>query len=679
MPHLLSSLNEQEMKSMGMQLSAEDIYSINRSSLKDAVLQFGSGCTGELISPEGLLVTNHHCGFSQIQSLSTLEKNYLENGFWAKAKSEEIPCPGLTVTFIREIREVTEEVLAAVKETMDEDRRSAVIKSAVDSLEKKYTTKEFKAVIRTFYAGNKFYLYKTEVYSDIRLVGTPEESIGKFGGETDNWVWPRHTGDFSLFRIYAGKDNKPSAYATENVPYRPSHFLPVNISGVKEGDFVFVYGFPGRTNEYATSSAVQLVEEQTNPVRIAIRDLRLNIWREAMQHNDTIRLQYASKFSTVENAYKKWKGELLGFRRFHAVEDKRKEENSISNPVIRSLISEINDSIYKIRSLSLANDVYTEAFAAMEVNPFALKFKDLIRFLEADQPDRSAIEAEVSKLKKEAKGFYRNYNSGLDRKMISSMLQLIDSLLPDEFLPEAVIRIKGKENDFVDELFSKSSFVSEKELDKLMDSSEKTLLKKLRKDKLYVFATAVSVKQTAVLAEYNNQMKVINHLQRKYIASLLESAPELIRYPDANSTLRVSYGKVSGISPRDGVKYDHFTTANGIAEKNATGNSDFQVSRRLLELIDKKDYGRYGKNGRLNTAFISSLHTTGGNSGSPVLNAKGELVGINFDRIWEGVMSDYFFSEEICRNVALDTRYFLFIVDKLYGAGNLVQELKLIE
>lgn len=662
---------------MGLQLSAADIYSVNSSSLKDAVLQFGSGCTGEIISKDGLLITNHHCGYSTIQSLSTISQNYLMNGFWAKSRGEEIPCPGLTVTFIKEIRDVTTEIISGLSDRLNEDERTAALKVLTDSLEKKYKTEAYKAMIRSFYGGNQFLLFMTETFRDIRFVGAPPESVGKFGGETDNWVWPRHTCDFSLFRIYANKNNKPADYSAENIPFTPAHHLPVNVSGVKEGDFVFVFGFPGRTNEYAPAAGVKLIKEQTNPVRVSIRDLRLSVWRDFMRTNDTIRLQYSSKFSTIENSYKKWKGELLGLNRFRVIEEKKKRENSLESPAIKAILKTYEDSVNSIYSWSKANDYYAEAFSSIEITSLALKARDLMKLLDDPTTNSKLIDSEIAKIKKEAHGFFKNYSSSVDRQMTLAMLHLVDTGLANDHKPPFLDE-KRSLNDVVEDLFTGSGFRNEQEVNALF-SNVKSLRKKISKDPAYRIAIQIADKQAAVQSEYNRRNKELNRMHRMYQASLLASYPQFIRYPDANSTLRVSYGKVSSLLPRDGVKYDYHTTADGILEKSETGNPDFELDATLEKALRIRDYGKYGRDGELYTAFISSCHTTGGNSGSPVINGRGHLVGINFDRIWEGVMSDYYFSEAICRNVSLDVRYMLFIVDKVYGAGHLINEMSLVE
>ena len=677
-PQLLKELNETEMRSMGMQLSAEDLYSINHSSLKDAILQFGSGCTGEVVSAKGLFITNYHCGFFQIQSLSSIENNYIENGFWAMSSDNELPVPGLTVTFIREIRDVSEEMNATLSLVVNEDQRNTLIKSISDSLEKKYSVTGLKANIKSFYAGNKFYLFLTETFRDIRLAGAPPRSIGKFGGEKDNWIWPRHNADFGIFRIYAGKNNKPADYSKENLPYTTTTFLPINISGVKEGDFVFSFGFPGKTNEYATASALDLVVNQSNPNKIRIRDLRLSAWKEEMMKSDTVYLKYTAKYNTLENYFKKWKGELLGFNKFDIISKKRLMEESFSSEKSRNLIQQYDDTNRVFRKWSYLSDYYTEALNAIELVSYAGKYKELINLCANPKTEKQLIHAEGLKLEKSISGFYRNLDVDLDKKMCTVMMTLADSALPTEFKPEQLKVGEKSFASFADNLYSSTVFKSQKELLHLLENLTKAAAK-IKKDKAYQFAIGIHNQQKKIDANVNRLNKELARIQRLYIAELMVLKPKLVSYPDANSTLRLSYGKVLRMMPRDGLEYKFYTTATGLLEKNSTGEQEYKLPESFISLLKAKDFGRYSKNGELNVAFISSIHTTNGNSGSPVLNAKGELVGVNFDRVWEGVVSDYYYDETLSRNVSLDIRYLLFVVEKYGKAKSLLDEMTIIE
>ncbi len=689
MPQLLKELNEKEMKSMGMKLSADDIYSINHSSLKDAIVQFGGGCTGEIVSTKGLLITNHHCGFSQIQSLSTIEKNYLNDGFWANDFVDEIPCPGLTVTFIREITDVTEYILKDLEDTLNEESRIALIRLRSDSIEKTVSANR-KGIVRAFYFGNKYYLFNTEVFTDIRLVGAPPQDIGKFGGETDNWIWPRHTGDFSLFRIYADKDNLPATFSSENVPYVPLQSLKISIKGVKENDFVFVYGFPGRTNEYVLSPGLELIEKQTNPNRIAIREERLNVLRIEMAKNDTVKLQYASKFSTLENAYKKWKGEQICFKRFDILEKKKRFEKGILEKLKTKaelisdtgIVDEYRLTNRKAKELNYANDFYAEAFSGMDYLNLWNSFKPLIKLCKDEMSSDSLIRIEADKLLKGMRGFYKAINRSVDKKLCQAIFTLANNKLDRKFLPQKFNdagRSRERLNEFIEMLYEKSFIIDSSKTISLLRKFKRKDVSKISKDPFYqlnIDFAAIQTDITSQLSRFNRELSVI---QRRWMNDLLRLDSKNKLFPDANGTLRVSYGKVADMKPRDGVDYSYFTTATGILEKSITGETDYSIPPRLETLIRNKDFGVYGKNEVLPVAFIASTHTTGGNSGSPCLNAKGELIGVNFDRIWEGISSDYDYIDDYSRNVCVDIRYVLFIIDKYGEAERLIREMNIVK
>jgi hypothetical protein len=687
LPQLLKELNEGDMKSMGMQLSAEDIYSINNSSLKDAVLQFGGGCTGELISRNGLLITNHHCGFSQIQSLSTIEKNYLDSGFWAMKAEDELPCPGLTATFVREIKDVSNEVLFGINDTLNEETRNQLIKIRTDSIEKTIGS-GMKGMVRSFYHGNKYFLFIVEVFKDVRFVGAPPQSIGKYGGETDNWIWPRHTGDFALFRIYTGKDNKPADYSTENIPYKPAKFLTISIAGLEEEDFILVFGFPGRTNEYLPSSGLEVIAEQTNPNRIKIREERLSVLREAMSMNDTVRLQYASKFSSLENAYKKWKGELSGFKRFNAIGNKKLQEEKFIDDIMNIPALNGDQNIFRnykevsdnTRPINHAIDFYTEAFPGIELVNANKRFTSLIELCDNKDKNDSTIQEEVFKVKKDFRIFYKNYNEWVDKKICKSMLDLSCASLDKKYLPVELNEKRSKDgsfNEYIDELYNESLVSDSTRLMKFLSSFKRKQVKEIKEDPAYRLSASFNTVQKNLQADLGKSNRELSRLQRIYMRDLiaLDTAKKL--FPDANGTLRVSYGKVEGTEARDGVYYNYFTTGDGILEKSETGIDDYVIPQRLSTLLKIRDYGRYGAKGELPVAFIASAHTTGGNSGSPALNSKGELVGVNFDRIWEGVLSDYYYDEKYCRNICLDIRYALFIIEKYGNAKHLIEEMSI--
>ncbi len=683
-PQLLEQLNETEMRQLGMKITAEDIYSVNKTSIKDAVLQFGGGCTGELISARGLLVTNHHCGFSQVQSLSSIENNILKNGFWAMNDSSEIPCPGLTVTFVREIKDVTSIVLANVSSDLSEENRNVITKSICDSIEKANGDgKNIKAFVRSFFSGNEYFLFITQVFRDIRLVGAPPVSVGKFGGEADNWLWPRHTGDFSLFRIYCDSSNLPADYSKDNVPYTSKKFLEINIEGVKENDFTFVYGFPGRTNEYLSASSLDLIYSQSNPNKIKIRDERLNIWRTDMYSNDTIYLKYASRFKSLSNYYKKWKGENLGLKSFNVVGQKKVYESKIiveSNGKAKPILDSIEVLNVKLKPLQYNSDYFVECLLGIEIAGLSQKFHKLISLSQSDTTSKEVMDKELTRLKADYRGFHKNYSHKTDRAICLAMLKLADKSLSPEFKPSFYSMLKT-ENDFeiyVDKLFYGSLLTDTTEVLELLNSFNKRKLKRILKDDAYLFGKEINIISQSITTKMSPINVELGRLQRNYVALIRGVDKDRKFFPDANSTLRVSYGNVKGMNPSDGKKYDFFTTTDGILEKIDNSDPDFEFPAALEKLIRDKDFGAYEKNGSVPVAFLASNHTTNGNSGSPVLNANGQLIGVNYDRVWEGNMSDYFFDENTCRNIALDMHYFLFVVEKYGKAKRLIEEMTIV-
>lgn len=698
LPHLLGQLNEKEMQLMGMKISAEEIYSLNKSSLKDAVVHFGGGCTGEIISNRGLLLTNHHCGYSQIQSLSTLAENHLEKGYWASHDSLELPCKGLTATFIIETRDVTAEVLKALNPGLSAEEKDKRIRQIGDSLEKIATEgSHYKAQMKSMYAGNSFLIFISEVFTDVRLVGTPPNAVGNFGGDADNWMWPRHTGDFSLFRIYANKDNKPAPYSRENVPFHPRHHFPISLSGIQEGDFTMVFGFPGRTQTYIPSMGLDIIYSQTNPNRIGIRDVKLNIWNTAMQSNDTVKLQYASKYRSLSNHYKKWKGENMGLKKNDAVRKKIEEEKEFQKWVAASesrsreygsLLKDF-ETVYKDGKVFMnAQDYYAEALNGIELVGFVLRFQTLYDLINADKPDTAAIEKSRNKLKSDLVDFFKNYNAATDEKLMSAMLELAAPKIPDYLQPTQLKSLYARSQkdknayaSYAKQVFSQSMFVSQEKISSFLQSFSSKSIPKLEKDPAWKLARSISTAQKNQLMPLLNDFNQrLNQLQSSYMKALLEKNQGVkALYPDANSTIRVSYGKVEGMIPRDGMSYNYYSTLDGVIEKADSSDEEFTVPEKLMELYRKMDYGNYSVNGTVPVAFLASNHTTGGNSGSPVINARGELIGTNFDRIWEGVLSDLYYDENLGRNISVDIRYTLFIIEKLGGAERLIREMTLVK
>ena len=693
LPMLLKQLNEQEMQIKGLKITAEEIYSVNKNSIKDAVILFDGKCTGEIISDQGLILTNHHCGHSQIQAHSSLEHNYLRDGFWAMNRKEELPCPGLTATFIVRMDDVTNEIMKVLNDSMTEEQRNEKIKQAAFQLEKKAVEgTHYEAKVKSFFNGNDFYLIVTETFKDVRMVGAPPLSIGSFGGDTDNWMWPRHTGDFSLFRIYANKNNEAADYSADNVPFHPKYFFPICVGGVKEDDFTFVYGFPGRTQEYLTSYAVDIIANVSDPNRVKVRDQRLAIIEEAMRNDEKIHIQYSSKKSGVANAWKKWQGEASGLIRSNTVQKKQEEEKDfavwVSKDASRqakygNLLNDFKQVYDGFTPYITANDFYAEAGMGIEIINYATGFSQLIDLSKAKTRDEKAIKVEAEKLLKAAELYFKDYDAPTDKKVMAALLKLYNDNVVDSLRPSALMEIKSKYNNdyaaYADEIFKHSVFTSMETIKKILSDPTKKNLKKLAKDPAWKLAENInSTYQTKIAPTVTVRNNRLTKLNRLYMQAQLEMADGKKMYPDANLTLRIAYGNVKPYHPRDGVDYNFYTTLEGVIEKYKPKDEEFDVPAKLIQLYKQKDYGRYGVNGKMPLAFIATNHTTGGNSGSPVLNAKGHLLGTNFDRVWEGTMSDIDFNPEICRNITLDIRYTLFIIDKFAGAKYLVDEMQLV-
>ncbi|MFL5763094.1 MAG: S46 family peptidase [Bacteroidia bacterium] len=693
LPLFLKAMNEADMQSKGLRLSAEDIYSINKSSLKDAIVQFGGGCTAEIISDKGLMFTNHHCGYGQIQAHSTVENDLLTNGFWAKNSSEELVCPGLTATIIIRMEDVTQKVLANVTAGMsDADREKKVNEASLSICKDAITGTHYGAYIRPFFYGNEYYMFVTETFKDVRLVGAPPSSIGKFGGDTDNWVWPRHTGDFSIFRIYADKDNKPAEYSKENVPYKPKYVIPISIKGVQEGDFTMVYGFPGRTTEYLTSYAVNIIMNESDPARVAIRNERLKIWDEDMKASDKVRIQYSAKYAGLANYWKKWDGERKGLKKADAIGRKKLFEQDFllrvnTDDDAKSKYGDLFPQFEKLYSeLSVVGkqrDYHGEALVGIEALNAASMLYNILNGLKEGKPV-SDLQKDIDKAKVDLAAFYKDYNAATDEKICAAMLKMYTSNIDKSQQPAIFAMIekkyKGDFKKYAHELYSKTIFTSQDKVMELLADPGKNY-KKLGKDPMFLLMNSCMDKYTKeVLPKWMDLDAKITSLNRTYMKAMRELLPDKKYYPDANSTLRVAYGKVNGYDPKDGVHYDYYTTLNGVMEKENPAVEEFMVSPKLKELFNNKDYGQYAnKNGELPVAFCASNHTTGGNSGSPVFNGDGQLIGTNFDRNWEGTMSDIMYDPNQVRNIVLDVRFTLFVIDKFAGAGYLLDEMKIVK
>ncbi len=680
LPLLLKALNEEEMQSMGMKMSAEDIYSVNQGSLKDAIAHFGGFCTSEVISDQGLLLTNHHCGYSEIQSHSTLDKNYLKDGFWASNLSEELANPGLFARFIDRIIDVSEDVLAGTDAATTDAERDAIIAKNIDALKGTMVLKAYEEVqIKPFFNTNQYFAFVTVTYNDVRLVGAPPESIGKFGADTDNWEWPRHTGDFALFRIYAGQDNMPADYSAENKPYTPKHSLPISLDGVEEGDFTLVFGFPGRTKQYLPGVAVEQTLNVLNPAKIEIRDNALGIVGKAMREDPNIKLKYASKFASIANYWKKWIGESLGLEKTNALDKKAKFEAELvqRSPAAKTYLEEF-DTYYKaIEPYALVKDYFSEVTGRnIELMRVASISKRLVdRY---DNNGEEGYKGYAGRVIPFFEGLYKNYDASVDKAVFTSLVELYKNNIDAKYVPKA---IQGNVNGLADKVYNGSMLANgEKYIKLLKEGSPADVVKALNADPGFqVYNEWAEVYHQEAAVQYSGINTKIDSLQRLYMKAQMDAFPEKKFYPDANSTLRVTYGQVNGYEPKDGVWYEPVTTLGGVIAKYIPNDYEFDVHPKLVELYNDKDFGEYAtQDGKIPVCFLGSNHTTGGNSGSPAIDAYGNLIGLNFDRVWEGTMSDINYDKSICRNIMVDARYILFVVDKFAGAGHLIEEMNLV-
>ena len=668
LPSLISERIE-DMQAKGFELTAEDIYSINQASLKDAVVLFGRGCTGELISPEGLLITNHHCGYAQIQQHSSVEHDYLRDGFWAMTRSEELPNPGLTVSFLDRMEDVTDKVLKGYEAGMTEAQRDSVIEMNSGRLIDEATAagNGLRASVEALYYGNKYYMFVYREYSDVRLVGAPPSSIGKFGGDTDNWMWPRHTGDFSIFRIYAGKDNNPAPYSEDNVPYRPKRYFHIAAGGIEEGDFTFVYGFPGSTREYIMSEGVRYVSEVSNPFKIDLRTMRLDIQKRYMDADQAVRIQYSSKNASVANAWKKWQGEMRGINRLRTVERKRAYEARFMDwaegTEYEGIIPAL-DSLYGLLvPYMYAYEYYLEAPATIELPKFAAKVMSV-----AESGSDSLLQEMVP-------AFYKDYYLPVDKASFIAVMNYYREHVPDTLRPEyfdSTLAAYGSIEAWADYMFSHSVFVDREFVSALGAGDVSVLKDDPAVEMSREFSSWAQAEIYPQIARLNSEIQL---LYRDYMRGQMAMEPDKAFYPDANLTLRVAYGHIQGYSPSDGIYYLPFSTIDGIMEKDNPEIFDYNIPQTFRDIVASGDYGRWGEDGSVPVCFIATNHTSGGNSGSPVIDSKGRLIGINFDRVWEGTMSDIEFDPAFCRNICLDIRYALFVIDKIGGASHLIDEM----
>lgn len=690
-PLLLKKYNIEDMQKKGFKLTAEDVYNINQASLKDAVVGLGREgqpfhhfCTGNLVSGEGLLITNHHCAFGMIQAHSSLEHNYLRDGFWARNKSEELPNPGITASVLVRMEDVTDQINAVLKEGMSETERKKAIQEESLRLEMQAVAgTDLSANVKPYFNGNQFFMSVYRIYKDVRLVGAPPSAIGKFGGDTDNWMWPRHTGDFSVLRIYAGANNEPAGYAAQNKPYQPATFFKVSARGLEKGDFTMVFGYPGTTVEYLPSYAIAQLVDIENPHKIAIRTAILEIMNAAMNSDEALRIKYAAKAASVANSWKRWQGENKGLKRFNTIENKQQLEKefgawSQGKNEYEGLLSEYRELYQQRKDLILAFVYLTEAGKkGAEIISFAQSlYTDALGYEKAE--DKEAYKA---KLKKRAENFFKDYDAGVDQQLLAEMMKLYNSNLPQTWIPLKVAEAakSGSYKEYAGKLFQRSVCGNPVRTYDFIEKLNKKSAEKLRKDPAYQLANSITeFNKTRIRPKLSKIEKELTRLNRLWLAGLMKMQPEKTFYADANSTLRVAYGQIGGYSPQDAVEYLYYTTLKGIIEKDNPAIYDYNVPQKLRDLYKARDFGPYTQNGEVPVCFIASNHTTGGNSGSCVLNAEGYLIGLNFDRAWDGVMSDMQYDPEICRNIAVDIRYVLFIMDKLADASHLMEEMEII-
>ena len=681
---MLLQKNEADMQKAGMRITAKDIYDINHACLKDAVILFNQGCTGEFVSDQGLFLTNHHCGYYYITSNSTVEHDYLTHGFWAMSREQEIPCRGLTATRLVRMEDVTAQVLEGVTDQMSEKDRAAIISKNIERISAKAVEgSHYKAVIKPFYYGNQYFMYINEVFTDVRLVGAPPSNIGKFGGDTDNWIWPRHTGDFSMFRVYCAPDGKPSAFSSDNVPYKPLKHLTVSLKGLNEDDFTFVFGYPGSTQRYVTSDAMRISAIEVNPIRIALRDIRLKYYKDAMEQSPAQRLKYASKVAGIANGWKKWQGETLGIERLQGVAKKEAYERQFQRwandkPEYRDVLPRLHQAYATLHPITIERTYFDEAVRSSDLMQRAGLMYTLLYGATSD----SAKHAWAGNFAKQQDKYFSDFDKHgpIDKGIFVDTYILMWKAGYAPYLGKEESAVRKK----LVTAFDKSILTNKDRLVKLLSDYTPKQGKKLENDPaVALFSEAYSYvyhKDNKLQIHDSIAYHVIPALMRTYVKGIMEKDPDVNYFPDANLTLRVAYGAVKGFKPKDATYYVPYSTLAGIMEKENPDIYDYVVEPRLKELYRTKDYGRYAdRNGDMPVCFLTTCHTTGGNSGSPVLNADGQLVGVNFDRCWEGTMSDLLFDPNYCRNICLDIRYCLFIIDKFAGARHLVDEMTIVQ
>ena len=693
MPNTIKQV-EGDMQGMGMSVSADQIWNNEKPSIKDAVVQFGGGCTAEIMSDKGLVFTNHHCGYDAIQKLSTLEHNYLQDGFWANSFEEELPAPGLSVTFIDDIVEVTNQVLDGVNDKMSAKERQSTIDKNINKLKKSTPQDRFHTFsIKPFFKGNKYYMIKKTTFYDVRLVGTPPASLGKFGGDTDNWEWPRHTADFSVFRVYANQKNEPAMYAPNNKPYKPKYFFKVNIEDLKPEDFTMVIGFPGRTNEYLTSYAVKQIQDVRDPARVAVREITLGIMDKKMAKDKALKLKLASKHAQLANYWKFWIGESQGLKKFKAVEAKEKFEKDFteklnSNPEWKQKYGDILPRLKKLygqlQPYLTVQDYTSEIFGRNVELPGIVMIAGML-----DQQSKARGEAFYKMVKDRYKDYLlnnvmNNFDKNTDKEIFANLLDFYVKNVDSKYLSPELREVLKKKTpqELVNEIYQKSSLTTKEGLDKLFSKeTAKEFSEALHKDPAYELLNSQKEWIDKNVSNPVNKINTeINSLMSKYLKAQMDVYKDKAFYPDANFTMRVSYGRVKGFHPKDAVFYEPFTHGYGILEKYKPGDPEFDLPKKVVELLEKKDYGRYAsKDGTLITDFLATNHITGGNSGSPILNGRGEHIGLAFDGVWQGIMEDIYYRPEVARSIHVKDNYVLWVIDKVGNCKHIINELTIID
>ncbi|HSO86108.1 MAG TPA: S46 family peptidase [Draconibacterium sp.] len=692
LPSLIHKLNISDMQKMGLKLSADDIYSINNSSLKDAVVALDRGsCTAEVVSKDGLLLTNHHCGYSEIQSHSSVEHDYLQDGFWAMSRDEELPNPGKTVTFLISVEDVTSQVLEGVTDSMSEEERNKMVRKVSTELENKAKgDTHYETYVRSFLSSNQYFLFVVETFKDIRLVGAPPQALGKFGGDTDNWMWPRHTNDFSMFRVYCGPDGKPAAYSEDNIPYQPKHFLPISLKGVEKEDFAMVMGYPGRTNRYETSFGIKSIMNVTNEVRIEVREKLLDIWGEYMSTSQKARIQYSDKYFKSSNYYKNSIGQNKGLTNLKVIDKKQAIEkeftdwvNTDKNRIEKygKALSMIEES-YKNVEADRARAYLREALlSGPEIFMFANRAQSLLELLDKPEENKGKIERITSSMKKSMDDYFKDYDADTDQKVVAALLKLYADKNAPQYHPAFFANVqkkyKGDFSKYAEKLFKNTVFDSKEELTTFLNNPS---LKALKKDMAVSSASDIFAKYREISEAAGESQKMKSVGERLFLAGLMEMQPDKVFYPDANSTMRLTYGQVLDYEPRDGVIYNYYTTTDGYLEKEIPGDPEFDVPVRMKQLLIDKDFRKYAdKDGSMHACFITNNDITGGNSGSPVMNGKGELIGIAFDGNWEAMSGDIAFEPELQRCINVDIRFVLWVIDVYAGATHLIDEMQIVQ